>query len=83
VSLRGFSNLQGYGFGLGVAFRINDGLAGTLGTLSSFGWSGAATTLCLVDPAEELVMLIFAQHFPIDEHGLFQRCTNLVYQALT
>jgi CubicO group peptidase (beta-lactamase class C family) len=72
----------GFGFGLGVAVRINDGLAGTLGTLGSFGWSGMATTLCTVDPAEELVMLIFAQHLPFDEHGLFQRFTNLVYQAL-
>ncbi|HET9373842.1 MAG TPA: serine hydrolase domain-containing protein [Chthoniobacterales bacterium] len=72
----------GYGFGLGVAVRINDGLAGTLGTLGSFGWSGMATTLFSVDPAEELVMLLFAQHLPFDEHGLFQRFTNLVYQAL-
>jgi CubicO group peptidase (beta-lactamase class C family) len=73
---------EGYGFGLGVAVRINNGLAGTLGTLGSFGWSGKLTTLCLVDPAEELVMLVFTQHLPYDEHGLFERFTNLVYQAL-
>ena len=73
---------EGYGFGLGVAVRINNGLAGTLGTLGSFGWSGKATTLCTVDPAEELVMLIFTQHLPYDEHGLFERFTNLVYQAM-
>jgi CubicO group peptidase (beta-lactamase class C family) len=73
---------EGYGFGLGVAVRINNGLAGTLGTLGSFGWSGMATTLCGVDPVEELVLLIFTQHFPYDEHGLFERFTNLVYQAL-
>lgn len=73
----------GYGFGLGVSVRINNGLAGTLGTVGSFGWSGMATTLCLIDPSEELVMLVFAQHLPFDEHGLFQRFTNLVYQALT
>jgi CubicO group peptidase (beta-lactamase class C family) len=72
----------GYGFGLGVAVRINDGLAGTLGTLGSFGWSGMATTLCSIDPSEELVMLLFAQHLPFDEHSLFQRFTNLIYQAL-
>jgi len=72
----------GYGFGLGVGVRINDGLAGTLGTLGSFGWSGMATTQCTIDPAEELVMIIFAQHLPFDEHRLFQRFTNLVYQAL-
>jgi len=73
---------EGYGFGLGVAVRINNGLAGTLGTLGSFGWSGKATTLCVVDPVEELVLLVFTQHFPYDEHGLFERFTNLVYQAL-
>jgi CubicO group peptidase (beta-lactamase class C family) len=73
---------EGYGFGLGVAVRINDGLAGTLGTLGSFGWSGKATTYCVMDPAEELVLLVFSQHFPYDEHGLFERFTNLVYQAL-
>jgi CubicO group peptidase (beta-lactamase class C family) len=73
---------EGYGFGLGVAVRINDGLAGTLGTVGSFGWSGKATTFCVMDPAEELVMLVFTQHLPYDEHGLFERFTNLVYQAL-
>jgi CubicO group peptidase (beta-lactamase class C family) len=72
----------GYGFGLGVAVRINDGLAGTLGTVGSFGWSGKATTLCSIDPAEELVALLFVQHLPLDEHGIFERFTNLVYQAL-
>ena len=73
---------EGYGFGLGVAVRINDGFAGTLGTLGSFGWSGKATTYCVIDPAEELVLLVFTQHLPYDEHGLFERFTNLVYQAL-
>jgi CubicO group peptidase (beta-lactamase class C family) len=73
---------EGYGFGLGVAVRISNGLASTLGTLGSFGWSGKLTTLCMVDPAEELVMLVFTQHDPYDEHGLFERFTNLVYQAL-
>jgi CubicO group peptidase (beta-lactamase class C family) len=73
---------EGYGFGLGVAVRINNGLVGTLGTLGSFGWAGKLTTLCLVDPAEELVMLVFTQHLPYDEHALFERFTNLVYQAL-
>ncbi|MFY9986822.1 MAG: serine hydrolase domain-containing protein [Chthoniobacterales bacterium] len=73
---------QGYGFGLGVAVRINNGLAGTLGTLGAFGWSGKATTLCVMDRTEELVLLVFSQHFPYDEHGLFERFTNLVYQAV-
>ena len=70
------------GFGLGVGVRIQGGLAGSPGTAGAIGWGGAATTLCRVDPAENLVMLCFAQHFPYDEHRLFERFTNTVYQAL-
>jgi len=78
-----FHNLsQGYGFGLGVGLRLDNGLTGTLGTLGSFGWSGVATTFSWIDPAERLVTLCFAQHLPHDEHGLFQRFGNLSYQAL-
>jgi CubicO group peptidase (beta-lactamase class C family) len=72
----------GYGFGLGVDVRVDDGLAGTLGTIGSFGWTGMATTYCRIDPAEKLVALCFAQHLPYNEHDLFQRFANLVYQAL-
>jgi CubicO group peptidase (beta-lactamase class C family) len=75
-------NAVGHGFGLGVAVRIDNGAAGALGTLNSFGWTGMATTYCRIDPEERLVALCFAQHLPYDQHGLFQRFTNLSYQAL-
>jgi CubicO group peptidase (beta-lactamase class C family) len=72
----------GYGFGLGVDVRLDNGLAGTLGTIDSFGWTGMATTYCRIDPAERLALMVFAQHLPYDEHGLFQRFANLVYQSI-
>jgi CubicO group peptidase (beta-lactamase class C family) len=78
-----FHNLSvGEGFGLVVAVRLDNGLAGRLGTIGSFGWAGMATTYCWIDPREKLVALCFAQHLPSDEHGLFHRFTNLFYQAL-
>jgi CubicO group peptidase (beta-lactamase class C family) len=78
-----FHNLGvGHGFGLGVGVRLDNGLAGTLGTIGSFGWTGMATTYCRIDPVEEVVALCFAQHLPYDEHGLFQRFANLCYQTL-
>ncbi len=78
-----FHNLGvGHGFGLGVAVRLDNGLAGNLGTIGSFGWTGMATTYCWIDPGEKLVALCFTQHLPHDEHGLFQRFANLSYQAL-
>src|ERR1700722_19855374 len=46
-----FHNLGvGHGFGLGVGVRLDDGLAGTLGSVGSFGWTGMATTYCRIDP---------------------------------
>jgi CubicO group peptidase (beta-lactamase class C family) len=78
-----FHNLAtGYGFGLGVGIRLDDGLAATLGTIGTYGWNGMATTYCWIDPAEKLVTLCFTQHLPHNEHGLFQRFANLAYQAL-
>jgi CubicO group peptidase (beta-lactamase class C family) len=78
-----FHNLgTGHGYGLGVGVRLDNGLSATLGTIGSFGWGGMATTYCQIDPKEKLVALCFAQHFPCDEHGLFQRFANLSYQAL-
>jgi len=50
---------EGYGFGLGVAVRINNGLAGTLGTLGSFGWSGKLTTYASLIRQKNFVMLVF------------------------
>ena len=38
------------GFGLGVQVLIDVGQDTVPGSLGSFGWSGAATTVCQIDP---------------------------------
>jgi CubicO group peptidase (beta-lactamase class C family) len=48
----------------------------------TFTWSGAATTHFFADPTENLIGLIFTQHFPYNEHQLFTRFNISVYQAL-
>ena len=70
------------GFGLGGAVRIDLARGNMAGSLGEFGWSGAATTLARLDPQEKLVTLVFAQHFPHNEHGLFWRFSTLVYAAI-
>jgi CubicO group peptidase (beta-lactamase class C family) len=52
------------------------------GSVGEFGWSGAATTRARIDPKERLLTLVFAQHFPGDEHGLYARFATLVYAAI-
>ena len=70
------------GFGLGVAVRLDVAKSNELGSVGQFGWNGAATTTVIIDPREQLVGLVFAQHMPYNEHDLFWNFNTLVYQAL-
>jgi len=70
------------GFGLGVAVRLDLAKGNQLGSEGQFGWSGAATTHVVMDPKEELVAILMAQHFPFNEHDLFWHLTTLTYAAL-
>jgi CubicO group peptidase (beta-lactamase class C family) len=70
------------GFGLGVAVRVDLARSNELGSVGQFGWSGAATTTVNIDPKEQLVALVFAQHALLNQHDLFWHFNTLVYQAL-
>ena len=70
------------GFGLGVEVSLDPGRGAVPTSLGQFGWYGAATTYCQIDPKEKLVALAFAQHFPYNEHNLFAKWATAYYQAL-
>jgi CubicO group peptidase (beta-lactamase class C family) len=73
---------SGYGFGLGVETRVDQGQALNLGSIGDFGWSGWLGTICRIDPQEGLVAIRYVQHLPLTEYRLSQLFMNLVYQAL-
>ncbi len=70
------------GFGLGVEVTVDLGRGSAPSSLGQFGWYGAATTYCQIDPKEKIVAVAFAQHFPFNEHGFFQKWTTGYFQAL-
>lgn len=70
-------------YGFGVSVRVTLGGAPTPGSLGQFGWTGAATTYCSMDPRERTIALLFAQHYPWNEHDLFSKFSTTFYQALT
>jgi len=70
------------GWGLFSAVRIDSARSGEPVSEGTFYWSGAATTHFFVDPKESLVALVFCQHLPFDQHGLFTRFRTAVSQAL-
>ena len=69
------------GYGLGVSVTIDAAALGRLGSVGTFGWSGAATTTFSVNPAEDMAIVIMAQVLPNDA-DLMQKVETLVYQAL-
>lgn len=70
------------GFGLGGSVRLDIAKGGTLGSVGQFGWSGAATTTFIMDPQEQMIALLLAQHWPYNQHGIFQKFSTLVYASI-
>ena len=69
-----------YGLGVGV-WGAGSG-SDSPGSPGRFGWTGYATTYCNIDPVEGTVAIVFAQHVPYDEFGLFPRFSTTFYQAM-
>ena len=70
--------LKGYGFGLGVRVRRNNGDNGWLGTVGDYGWAGARGTYFWIDPKEQLIGLIMIQ---TRNYRVRMEFPNSVYQA--
>jgi len=74
---------RGYGFGLGFAVRLEDGLAATPGRVGEFMWAGAAGTYFWVDPKEQLVGVLMTQA-PGPSRAYYRKLfKQLVYQAIS
>lgn len=70
------------GFGYGVEVTTDLGQLSMPSSVGQFGWYGAATTYCQIDPKERLVAIALAQHFPFNQHGFFAAFQTGYYQAL-
>lgn len=73
----------GYGFGLGVAVRVADGLAAVPGNVGEYSWNGAYGAGFFVDPKEKLVV-VFGTAAPGDLRKYYrEQIQDLVYGAMT
>lgn len=70
------------GFGLGVEVTTDLGQLSMPSSIGQFGWYGAATTYCQIDPKEKVVAIALAQHFPFNQHNFFAAFQTGYYQAL-
>ena len=74
---------EGYGFGLGVAVRMQPGLAAVPGSVGEYSWNGAYGTGFFADPKEKLVV-VFATAAPGELRKYYrEQVQDLVYGAMT
>lgn len=72
----------GYGFGLGVAVRRQDGVSPIAGSAGDYHWGGAYGTFFWVDPKEELAV-VFMAHTPGAIRQYYRAMLgNMVMQAI-
>lgn len=72
---------DGYGFGLGFSVRTELSEPKALGSVGTFGWSGAYNTYFFIDPQEELVGILMTQFAPYTDF-YSKKFQQLVYQAI-
>jgi len=73
---------DGYGFGLGVAVRVQPGLAAVPGNPGEFSWNGANGTGFFADPKEQLVVA-FGTAAPGELRKYYrEQVQDLVYGAI-
>ncbi len=70
------------GFGFGVEVTTDLGQLSMLSSPGQFGWYGAATTYCQIDPKERIIAIALAQHLPFNQHNFFAAFQTAYYQAL-
>lgn len=77
-----WSQLQGYGYGLGVRTMIGRKTAGFNGPVSEFGWGGAAGATLSADPDSKFAYF-YAHHMLIPKEEYYQpRLRNVAYSCL-
>lgn len=73
----------GYGFGLGVAVRVEPGLAAVPGNVGEYSWNGAYGTGFFADPQARL-LVVFATAAPGELRKYYrEQVQDLVYGAMT
>lgn len=77
-----WTQLLGYGYGLGVRTHIDHTKSGSLGPVGEFGWCGAAGTMVIADPSNRLAVFYTQQMRNSQEHYILPRLRNVVYTCI-
>lgn len=85
VAVRGsddLTDLDGMGFGLGVAVGTDRTRMRSVGSVGEMTWGGAASTTFWADPSEALSVVFMTQYLPSKGNRIRRELKSLVYAAL-
>jgi CubicO group peptidase (beta-lactamase class C family) len=71
----------GYGFGLGFAVRIDQGVSSRMGNPGEYEWGGAGGTYFWVDPREDM-FVVFMMQSPRQRPHYYALIRDMIYAAL-
>jgi len=77
------TSYEGVGFGLGFSVMLDPARAHVIGSPGEFAWGGAASTMFWIDPAEELVGMLFTQLVPSSTYPIRREMKVLTHGAIT
>ena len=69
------------GYGLGVQMVTDLGRSTMLGSEGMWGWDGAASTICWIDPKERTVLLMITQRFPFNAENFLTAFVDVYYAS--
>lgn len=69
----------GRGFGLGLSVLLDPAAQDRKGAVGQVGWTGAASTAFVIDPATDTVGVLMLQHLPGDHPGELPRVAKAFY----
>ena len=72
----------GRGFGLGLSVLLDPAALGREGAPGQAGWSGAASTCFVIDPATRTVALLMLQHLPSAHEADLPRVATAFYNQV-
>jgi len=69
------------GYGLVVQVVTDPGRSTMLGSEGMWGWDGAASTICWIDPKEDTVLVMITQRFPYNAEEFLNAFVNTTYST--
>ena len=72
----------GVGFGLGVSVMLDPAKSQTTSDIGEYGWGGAASTVFMINPKEDMFIIFLTQLLPSSTYQVRRELRSLVYSSL-